>query len=523
MLAGRKAKARRGELGKPVPMGYVRRPSGEVALDPDEQAQATIRLVFDLFERFRTVGRVMQYLVAHDIRLPVRTRGGPGKGEPTWHRVNRPSLHNRFANPIYAGAYVWGMRPTEKRRQKPGRPATGRRSCSAEAAEVFLPDRVPAYISWEQYRRNRAQVQSNMAARGGPVRAASALLSGLVVCGHCGLRMAAHYNNNGRTARYSCGSMQSSYGDALCQSLKAAPLDALVSRLVLAAIEPAALEASLALAADLEAERAALDRHCQQRLERAHYQVDRTPRQYAAVDPENRLVARTLERGWEEALAAQAQLAAEYTQDRRQRVATPSPAECVAIRTLAQDVPALWNAGTTTQTERQTIIRRLLERVLVEVIDATEQLRVQCHRHGGHRTQHQLTRPVARLKTLSAYAELVHRAAELRQAGHGFAAIAEMLDGEGWHPAKRRDTFNAPMVHHLLIKAGVIEPEYRRRAREIERRPMNGRSVNSPRRSACPSRRSILGFNKDAYAAASCKPTSDVPCWCRPTRRRSPC
>jgi hypothetical protein len=263
--------------------------------------------------------------------------------------------------------------------------------------------------------------------------------------------------------------MKSSYGDALCQSLKAAPLDALVSRLVLTAIEPAALEASLALAADLEAERAALDRHWPQRLERAGYQVDRAHRQYAAVDPENRLVARTLERGWEEALAAQVRLAADYEQDRRQRAATPSPAECAALRTLAQDVPALWNAATTTQAERQTIVRLLLERVLVEVVDATEQLRVECHWHGGHRTQHRLTRPVARLKTLSTYPELVHRAGELRQAGHGFAVIAEMLNGEGWRPAKRRDTFNAPMVHHLLTRAGVIAPKYRRRAREIER------------------------------------------------------
>jgi DNA invertase Pin-like site-specific DNA recombinase len=469
MLAGRKAKARRGELGKPVPMGYVRRPSGEVAFDPDEQAQATIRLVFGLFERFRTVGGVMRYMIEHDIRLPVRTRGGPGKGELAWHRVNRPSLHNLFANPIYAGAYVWGMRPTEKRRQKPGRPGTGRRSCSAEAAEVFLPDRVPAYISWEQYRRNRAQVQSNMAARSGAARAGSALLSGLVVCGRCGLRMGAHYNNNGHTARYSCSAMQSSYGDALCQSLKAAPLDALVSRLVLTAIEPAALEASLALAGDLEAERAALDRHWQQRLERAGYQVDRAYRQYAAVDPENRLVARTLERGWEEALATQARLAADYEQDRRRRAATPSPAECAAIRTLAQNVPALWHAAATTQAERQTIVRLLLERVLVAVVDATEQLRVECHWHGGHRTQHRLTRPVARLTTLSTYPELVRRAGELRQAGHGFAVIADMLNGEGWRPAKRRDTFNAPMVHHLLTRAGVIAPKYRRRAREIER------------------------------------------------------
>jgi hypothetical protein len=101
MLEGRRAKARRGELGKPVPMGYVRRLSDEVVLDPDEQAQGTIRQVFELFERFRTVGKVLCYLVEHDIRMPVRTPGGPGKGELEWRRANRPSLHNLFGNPIY--------------------------------------------------------------------------------------------------------------------------------------------------------------------------------------------------------------------------------------------------------------------------------------------------------------------------------------------------------------------------------------------------------------------------------------
>jgi len=126
MLEGRRAKARRGELGKPVPMGYVRRLSGEVALDPDEQAQSTIRQVFTLFERFRTIGKVLCYLVEHDIRMPVRTPGGPGKGELEWRRASRPSLHNLFGNPIYAGIYAYGVRATDRRRQKPGRPGTGR-------------------------------------------------------------------------------------------------------------------------------------------------------------------------------------------------------------------------------------------------------------------------------------------------------------------------------------------------------------------------------------------------------------
>ena len=470
MLEGRKAKARRGELGKQVPMGYLRRASGEVILDPDEQAQATIRLVFDLFDRLRTIGKVMSYLVEHDIRLPVRVRGGPDKGELEWHRANRPSLQNLFANPIYAGAYTYGMRSIDRRRQKPGRPGPGRRPGHVEDAEVFLPDKLPAYISLEQYRRNRTQLQSNRAAWGGAARSGSALLSGVLICGRCGLRMHAQYNNNGHTARYICEYMKSSYGEPSCQSLKAAPLDRLMAGLVLQALQPAALEASLALAADLEAEQAALDRHWQQRLERMRYQVDRARRQYAAVEPENRLVARTLERAFEEALADQAGLEAGYERFRQERRQAPSPAEFAAIRNLAQDLPALWHAETTTGEERQTILRLLLERVLVEVIDGSEQVRVECHWHGGNRTCHSLTRPVARLRTLSTYPDLVARATELRRTGHGTAEIAATLNREGWRPAKRRDTFNAEMVHHLLIKAGVIVPRPRR-PRQIERQP----------------------------------------------------
>ena len=471
MLEGRRAKARRGELGKAVPMGYLRRPSGEVVLDPDEQAQTTIRLVFDLFERLRTIGKVLRYLVEHDIRLPVRTRGGARKDELEWRRPSRPTLQNLFANPTYAGAYVYGVRSTDRRRQKAGRPGTGRRSLRAEEAEVFLPDRMPAYITWDQYQRNQTQLQSNRAAWGGVPRSGSALLSGVITCGRCGIRMTAHYNNNGHNARYVCMAMKSNYGEPSCQSLTAAPLDALMMRLVLQAIEPAALEASLALATDLEAERAALDLHWQQRLERAAYEVERARRQYNACEPENRLVARSLEKAWEEALAEQARLEADYERVRRERLTAPSAAELHAIRNLAQDLPALWKAATTTQEERQTIVRLLLERVLVEVVHNTEQVRVVCHWHGGNRTLHSLMRPVARLTTLSTYSRLVARAADLRRDGHNFAEIAETLNREGWRPAKRRNTFNAPMVHHLLIRAGAVEPKYRRRKPQIARQP----------------------------------------------------
>jgi hypothetical protein len=185
-------------------MGCLRRPSGEVAFDPDEQAQGVIRMVFALFERVRTVSGVLHYLVQNDIKMPVRLAGGPGKGDLEWRRPSRPSLGDLFSNPIYAGVYTYGVRPIDRRRQKPGRPGSGRRSPRPKDAEVFLRDRLPAYITWEQFQCNREQIRANWPSERSPTRAGAALLSWLIVCGRCGLRMTAAYNNAGHAARYHC-------------------------------------------------------------------------------------------------------------------------------------------------------------------------------------------------------------------------------------------------------------------------------------------------------------------------------
>ncbi len=151
------------------------------------------------------------------------------------------------------------------------------------------------------------------------------------------------------------------------------------------------------------------------------------------------------------------------------RKEAPSAAELAAIRELSQDLQALWRAETTTRQERQTIVRLLLERVLVEVVGETEKVRVECHWHGGARTTHELTRPVARLTSLSTYPALTARAAELRREGRECMEIAGILNAEGWRPPKRRDTFNAQMVHHLLLKSGAEPLKYRRRPPQIVR------------------------------------------------------
>jgi DNA invertase Pin-like site-specific DNA recombinase len=469
MVAGKRAKAARGELGMPVPMGYMRRPSGEVVKDPDEQAQAVIALIFEQFERLGTIHAVLRYLVQHQIRVPQRVRCGPSKGELVWRRPNRTTLSNLLHHPIYAGAYVYGRRPTDPRRKQPGRPSTGRLVAKPEDCQVLLHDHHPAYISWEQFERNRRQLEANTQASLGVIRSGPSLLSGLVVCGRCGFRMAAAYNNNGVGLRYSCSREMVDYGGEICQSLAGMPVDTWMSELVLQALEPAALEVSLEVAADAEAQRQRLHQQWAKRLERAAYTVDRAARQYHAVEPENRLVARTLERQWEEALEAEAQLKADYRRFVAAQPATLSREEREAIRRLATDLPTLWHAETTTAADRQAIIRQLVERIVVTVQGESEQVALEIHWIGGHRTHTRRMRPVARLDQLSYYPELLARVAALHQQGLGRAAMAQHLNAEGWRPAKRRQTFTADMVGVLLARQGLgVSPS---RPRAVARKP----------------------------------------------------
>jgi hypothetical protein len=276
--------------------------------------------------------------------------------------------------------------------------------------------------------------------------------------------MASAYNNNGAGLRYSCAREMVDYGGAICQSLTGAPLDAWMSELVLAALEPAALEVSLAGAADVEAQRQRLHQHWAKRLERASYEVERAARQSQAVEPENRLVARTLERQWEEALASEEQLKADYRRFLASQPGTLSASEREAIRRLASDLPALWHAETTTAADRQAIIRQLVERVVVTVQGESEQVALEVHWIGGYRTQTRRRRPVARLDQLRYYPALLARAAALHQQGVSRGAMAAARNAEEWRPAKRRPTFTAEMVRSLLVRQGLSASKARPRS-----------------------------------------------------------
>ena len=298
MLAGARNKARRGELYNHAPIGYARVPGGGLMLDPDEQARAVVRLLFDKFDELGTVSALLRYLVRHGIRLGFRPHFGPHKGELVWRRPNRTTLNFLLHHPIYAGAYSHGRRPTDPRRKVPGRPATGRVVVPRDQWEVLIPGHLPGYITWERYEANLRRLERNRARAGslGPARGGDSLLAGLVVCGRCGRRMLVAYTTKGHRLRYDCQRGALDYAEPRCQSLAGGALDELVARQVLSALEPAALELSLRAVADAERERGRLARQWEQRLERARHDAERAARQYHAAEPEHRLVARELER-----------------------------------------------------------------------------------------------------------------------------------------------------------------------------------------------------------------------------------
>jgi len=457
MHEGRRAKASRAALVIGLPRGFVLRPSGEVALDPDEQVRATIQLVFDVFERRRSVYGVLRYLVDHDIQLPDRVRGGPDKGEVRWNRPNQATISDMLRHPAYAGAYVYGRRRMERRCQLPDKPHSGRRFIRApEQWAVLRQDCWPAYIDWETYTRNQEQMAANRSKHNGVPRGGPALLSGLIRCGQCGRRMSVGYHNNGREARYQCCQLATTFGGPRCQSVSAQPVDECVADLILAALAPSAIEVSLQLAEDIELERAARQRHWAQRLERAQYETALARRRYEAVDPENRLVARTLERDWEAALAAEQALQVEHARELARQPARLQAAEIAAIRCLAENVPALWHAPTTTSTDRQMIARLMLEQVAVRVEANSEHVELTCDWAGGVQTRHTLIRTVQRFEQLRGFDQILGTVRELRQQGCSAAVIAEQLNAAGWRPPKRA-AFDASMVQRLIFRHNLSQ------------------------------------------------------------------
>lgn len=252
--------------------------------------------------------------------------------------------------------------------------------------------------------------------------------------------------------RYYCTTGRIDFRKSPCQSLSGNRLDELVSEKVLKALEPASLEISILAANDLEAEQQRIDENWKQRLERSKFEVDRARRQYQTVEPENRLVARELERQWEVALEQTQALEQEHARFRQSHSTTLTEKQKTEIHTLATNLPQLWNAQSTTNTDRQRVVRLLIERVEIDVQGTTEQVDVAIQWSGGFTSQHELNRPLQRYDQTADFARLKARISELKTAGRSYAEIATVLNNEGFRPAKQTNRFNKAIVGRFTKK-----------------------------------------------------------------------
>jgi DNA invertase Pin-like site-specific DNA recombinase len=460
LLRGRMNKALRGEVFHGVPMGYVILSNGEVDRDPDEQARSVLRMIFDKFDEIGTIYGLMHDLVRNGIALPARARTGPKKGELDWRRPSLPTLCQLLHHPIYAGAYAYGRRPCDPKAKYSASKNRGKKWKSMDEWKVLIHDKLPAYISWDRYLRNQERLRQNMRGKttpGTPGKGAS-LLTGLLVCGTCGRRMAVAYRTR-HEPHYTCNGHLMNAHEQTCYGLKSTEIDQLVSQQTLLALEPAALDLSMKAVEDVEKERLRLDKNWQQSLQRARYEIDLAERRYRAVDPENRLVAATLEKAWEETLRKERQLREDY--DRFLRASPPRLAEQerAVIEALADDIPALWQAPSTTNVERKQILRCLIERVVVHVRCDSEHVDATIYWKGGYESNHQFIRPVRTYAQLSGFEPLMGRIIELREAGHNAEQIADTLNQEGFRPPKQPGSFNKPMIYQLLKRRGLIGNE----------------------------------------------------------------
>jgi DNA invertase Pin-like site-specific DNA recombinase len=451
-------KAERGEMHIAPPAGYQKLPSEEVVQDTDEQARAVIHLIFDKFDELGSARKVLTYLVKNGIRLGIRINRGPRRGQLEWRQPQFGTVWRILSHPIYAGAYVFGRKEVERGQTAGRRGPRHPKRYRADAWKILLKDRMPAYISWDRYEANQQRLESNLprASSPGAPREGGALLAGLAVCGSCGRRFRSLYPRPGKPY-YFCSRHLELIQEQTCHGVAARVIDDLVVRQVHEALKPAGLQLSLRAIEDGRKERDRLEDQWKKRLERARYEAQRAERQYQAVEPENRLVARTLEQRWEAALLELRRVEDDYDRFSRDKLQRLTETERARITALAADIPALWEAESTTNADRKEIIRCLVDQVVVLARQNSEHCDVTIHWKGGYTSQHEAIRPVRSRLQLQDGERLRVRITELKNQGQTAATIAATLTAEGFVPPRQRGDYNANIVYGLLRHYGLTE------------------------------------------------------------------
>jgi DNA invertase Pin-like site-specific DNA recombinase len=367
---GIRNKAARGELRRGLPVGFVwGEADGEVCFHPDEAVVTAIRTVFERFAETGSARRVWLWFRSEGLKLPLQMYA---RADIRWVEASYTAIHHVLTNPVYAGAYVYGKTRQETILDASGARKKRIRHLPRSEWQVLIPDHHPGFIDWQTYEANQERIAKNTRPGphkvGGAVREGSALLQGLASCGHCGRRLHTHYRGRNCTPGYHCpGTVLVEGRGVYCLNIGGVQIDKAVADAFIAALEPAKLTATLAAAERLEHDRETTLKQWRLDVERASYEASRAERRYRAVDPDNRLVARGLEREWEESLRALEVAKAELARRERERPRVLSELERDRLLALGPDLTAVWHATTTTPRDRKELLQTLLEEVIIKV------------------------------------------------------------------------------------------------------------------------------------------------------------
>jgi len=390
LLGGIRNKAQRGELRRGLPIGFVwGEDDGEVRFDPNEAVTHAVRTVFLRFAELGSARRVWLWFLEEQLRFPHRRFQ---TADIEWATPTYTGIHTVLSNPVYAGAYVYGKSRRERYLDESGRIRRRTRNVPRDQWTVFLPDHHPGFIDWATYLDNQARLASNTRPHphtaGGAVREGAALLQGLVRCGKCGRHLLTAYESRGSWIRYFCTAGTLVNGRAsYCLAFAGRRIDRAVTHAFLAALTPAGMEAAVLAAEQLEHDFDASLSSWRLEVERTRYEVARAERRYRAVDPDNRLVARSLEADWEGKLQQLATAEATLADRERSRPRSLSQHERELIATLGRDLELVWSAPTTTDRDRKELLHLLLEEVIVTLSQDKATAHVLMRWRGGATTE----------------------------------------------------------------------------------------------------------------------------------------
>ena len=450
---GERQKAARGALRLPLPAGLIHTRDGGVTFNPDEEVQERLRLVFAKFRELRSAKAVMRYLRRGNLLLPVRPLHGPAPHDVVWRPADSARVINILKNPAYAGAYVYGRRRQDPLRRQPGSDRIGTAAVAPEDWSICLRDAHPAYLDWNEFMANRRQLADNVgrydAGRPGAPRKGNALLQGIVSCGRCARRMCLRYSGpHGDYPVYVCVADSSAEGRPRCQEVRALAVDAEVERLILTALTPDRIVLAIAALGEIEEETRAMERQWSLKRERARYDAERARRQYDAVEPENRLVARSLERVWEERLRRVGQVEQEYDAWRREQSVSISDNDRAEILALGEELPRLWRAATTRSADRKQIVRLVIKDVALDQKRRRGYVWIKVIWQTGAASEHWLQRCVQGYEQHADQDRLRQCITELNRQQKMDGEIAAILNKEALRTAHGAP-FSGGMVHVL--------------------------------------------------------------------------